>query len=218
MGSKTSKLRVQQERAILKDHTDRAKGIAKLAKTDPKKAKADTEDMLADFDKSTQGTGKFAVHYWTGMADELAMMSKLGHSAEDIADMKKAMKASYPGRVKLRREELKRAAQGKESKIGKTLKPPNPNTKDFFQKGKTTRRGIAMLGTLNKSKKIKGKFQTPSDVSHAMNKHLAVYGNKKASKKAQDNALSQYNAISTIVHQAKIKKEVVKAEKTAARK
>ena len=77
MGSKTSKLRVQQERAILKDHTDRAKGIAKLAKTDPKKAKADTEDMLADFDKSATGTGKFAVHYWTGMADELAMLKTL---------------------------------------------------------------------------------------------------------------------------------------------
>ena len=122
--------------------------------------------------------------------------------------MKKTMKASYPGRVKLRREELKRVAQGKSPKVGKDLRTPNPNTKSFVVKGELTPRGTLLLKTLNNSKSVKEKFQMTSEVTMAMNKHLATYGNKKASKKAQDSALAQYNAISTLVHKAKIKKGV----------
>lgn len=211
MGSKGAKLGLKGERVILKDLTRRADAVSKYAKSDPEKAKKEASVILADFDKSVD-KGDFAVHYWTGMDDELAMMKSLGHSSSDIADTKKLLVKAYPGRVKLRRAELQKRASGAEVKVSKAIKPTNPNSSTFVKKdGTLTVRGTTMLRTLNKSKKIKGTFKMPNDVSQAKAKLLITYGNEKASKSARESALKQYNAINTIISKSKSTREIVKA-------
>ena len=218
MGDYTSKISLQHERKILAKHIERAKNIGKYADSDPEKAKADLEDLLADFD-SPNNRAALRVQYWTGMEDRLALMRALNHSEEDIAAAKKIEIDKMEKRDELRRKELIALASGKEVKMAKAVSSVNPLSKIFIgDKGEHRARGLAALKTINNSKGVGEKFKFLADVKVALSRNASIIADKKSSQAKKNKVQNQSNAIHNILHNAKRLKEVVKPEKTAAQK
>ena len=202
MGDYTSKISLQHERKILAKHIERAKNIGKYADSDPEKAKADLEDLLADFD-SPNNRAALRVQYWTGMEDRLALMRALNHSEEDIAAAKKIEIDKMEKRDELRRKELIALASGKEVKMAKAVSSVDPMSKIFVKKGKMQPRMKAALKVMNNSEAVKEKFQDPSDIKRTLDQNEKIISDKKSSQAAKANAQNQSNAIHNILHNAK---------------